>query len=307
MSMTKEQIDQWMRDCTLCPRQCHANRSAGQRGFCGETDCVRAARAALHFWEEPCFSGSAGSGAVFFSGCSLRCIYCQNRSIAFGEQGQTLSLERLSEIFLELQAKGAANLNLVTAGHFLPQVAYSLEQAKRQGLRLPVVYNTGGYEEANSLKLLEGLVDIYLPDLKYRAPETASACANAPDYFAKATAAIAEMFRQTGRPVFDTASGMMRRGVLVRHLVLPGYLGESKRILRYLHGTYGNDIYVSIMNQYTPLRDASLPPPLDRRLLDEEYQKILSFAERIGIEQGFYQDAGTAEECFIPPFDLEGL
>ena len=296
-----------MSDCTLCPRKCHANRLAGQTGFCGQTGSVKAARAALHFWEEPCISGNTGSGTVFFSGCNLQCVYCQNHALSLGESGRIISSERLAEIFLELQEKNAANINLVTAGHFLPQVILSLKLAKRQGLILPVVYNTGGYEEAHSLRLLDGLVDIYLPDLKYHSANLAARYSGAPDYFEKACSAIAEMFRQVGRPVIDPDTGLMRRGMIVRHLLLPGQSGDSKRILRYLHNTYGNDIYVSIMNQYTPVTGIPLPPELSCRISETEYQKILSFAERIGIERGFFQEGDTAKESFIPPFDLEGI
>ena len=307
MRTTLENVHNLMRDCALCPRQCHVNRLAGQVGFCGQTADIRAARAALHFWEEPCISGSCGSGTVFFSGCGLQCVFCQNRSIALGETGRVVSPERLSEIFLELQEKGAANINLVTAGHFLPQTVYSLELAKEQGLTIPVVYNTGSYEEVNSLCMLEGLVDIYLPDLKYYSPELSEKYSQAPDYFEKASAAIREMFCQVGRPVFDHDTGLMRRGVIARHLLLPGQSKDSKRILRYLHETYKNDIYVSIMNQFTPLAEATLPEELKRCITVPEYEKILSFAEKIGIEQGFYQEGETAKESFIPPFDLEGI
>ena len=307
MNITLETIDKLMQDCTLCPRRCHADRRSGRPGFCGQGAEVTAARAALHFWEEPCISGSCGSGTVFFSGCSLQCVYCQNHQIALGKTGRAISLERLAEIFLELQEKRAANINLVTAGHFLPQVAYSLELAKRQGLTLPIVYNTGSYEEVSSLRLLDGLVDIYLPDLKYRSPELSAKYSNAPDYFEKASAAIEEMVHQTGTPIFDPYTGLMKRGVIVRHLLLPGQSKDSKQILRYLYSTYKNDIYVSIMNQFTPLTNADLPLELNRRITTMEYEKILSFGERIGIEQGFYQEGETAEESFIPPFDCEGI
>ena len=307
MKMTLKMIDDLMSDCTLCPRQCHVDRRAGKIGFCGQTDQIRAARAALHFWEEPCISGGCGSGAVFFSGCSLQCTYCQNRSIALGKTGRPITLQRLTDIFLELQEKGAANINLVTAGHFLPQIAYSLELAKQKGLQIPVVYNTGSYEEPASLRMLEGLVNIYLPDLKYHSPESAEKYSHAPDYFEKAIAAIAEMFRQVGKPVFDRKTGLMKSGLIVRHLLLPNHSGDSKHVLRYLHDTYKNDIYVSIMNQFTPLEDARLPEELNRRITEAEYEKILSFSERIGIEQGFYQEGHTAEESFIPTFDCEGV
>lgn len=307
MSMTPEKITSYMSDCTLCPRRCHANRAAGQTGFCGQTAQLRAARAALHFWEEPCISGDCGSGTVFFSGCSLQCIFCQNHEIALGESGKVISVERLSQIFLELQEKGAANINLVTAGHFIPQVCRALELSKADGLSIPIVYNTGSYEETASLRLLEGLVDIWLPDLKYFSGDLSARYSSAPDYFQVATAAIAEMFRQTPAAVFDSGTGLMRRGIIVRHLMLPGQAADSKKILRYLHTTYGDAIYISIMNQYTPLAGVSGLPELNRRVTPEEYRRVLDFADRIGIENGFMQEDGTAAESFIPPFDYEGI
>lgn len=302
-----KQIDTLMSNCTLCPRRCHADRTAGKRGFCGQTAAVTAARAALHFWEEPCISGSSGSGTVFFSGCSLQCVFCQNHSIALGENGHEISLERLGEIFLELQQKDASNINLVTPTHFIPQICYALFLAKENGLHLPVVYNTSGYEEVSALRLLDGLVDIYLPDFKYVSSELSKEYSHAADYFEKASAALAEMYRQVGKPVFDSENGMMKRGIIVRHLLLPGQTKDSKKVLRYLHSTYGNEIYVSIMNQYTPLPHVSHIPALNRRVTDEEYGRVLDFAERIGIEQGFLQEGETAQESFIPAFDGEGL
>lgn len=317
-------LTQSMSDCILCPRRCHVNRLAGQVGFCGQTSTLTAARAALHFWEEPCISGTKGSGTVFFSGCNIRCVFCQNHNIAIGKTGQAVSLERLSDIFLELQEKGANNINLVTPTHFTPQIACALERAKQQGLVLPIVYNTGSYEEVDTLRRLERLIDIYLPDLKYFSPELSHRYSNAGDYFEKATAAIAEMYRQVGSPILSDGSvpntmktcmnnnliqesPLMKRGMIVRHLILPGQTKDSKKILRYLHETYGNDIYVSIMNQYTPLPHVQDIPDLNRKVTDEEYRRILTFAERIGIERGFLQEGDTAAESFIPAFDGEGL
>lgn len=296
-----------MADCTLCPRDCHANRLAGRTGFCGQTAALTAARAALHYWEEPCISGTGGSGAVFFSGCCLQCIFCQNRSVALGETGKEITVDRLSEIFLELQAQGASNINLVTAGHFIPQVCQALELSKSRGLRLPIVYNTGSYEKVSSLRLLEGLVDIYLPDLKYFSPELSAAYSHAPDYYTCAATAIREMFRQVGAPILDPASGLMKRGMIVRHLVLPGQTGDSKKILRSLHETYGNDIYISIMNQYTPLEQVTEIPGLNRLVTEAEYTRVLDFADRIGISLGFRQEGGTTQESFIPKFDGQGV
>lgn len=307
MSVKPDLISDLMSDCTLCPRRCHVNRLSGETGFCGQTAELNAARAALHYWEEPCISGTTGSGAVFFSGCNLQCIFCQNHGIAIGKSGRSISLERLTDIFLELQDKGAANVNLVTGTHFIPQIALALSSAKSLGLTIPVVYNTGSYEEPASLRLLEGLVDIYLPDLKYYSAELSSKYSHADDYFPKAAAAIAEMFRQTGSPVIDPETGLMRRGIIVRHLLLPGQTRDSKKVLRYLYETYKNDIYVSIMNQYTPLEHVAKLPSLNRRVTREEYDRVLVFAERLGIEQGFYQEGETAGESFIPEFDGEGL
>lgn len=295
-------------DCTLCPRECHADRNAGQTGYCGQTAQLTAARAALHFWEEPCLSGTNGSGAVFFSGCNLRCIYCQNYEIAQGQSGREITTPRLTDIFLELQEKGAHNINLVTPSHFVPQIITALRTAKKQGLSIPVIYNTSGYEKAETLRLLDGLVDIYLPDLKYCDTALSGRYSHAPDYFEKAAAAITEMVRQVGVPLFvDGEDSLMLRGVIVRHLLLPGCGRDSRRVLRYLHETFGNDIYVSIMNQYTPLSQVSGIPALNRRVSDEEYGQVVDYAIRIGIENGFIQEGETASESFIPPFDYEGI
>lgn len=266
-----------------------------------------AARAALHFWEEPCISGTKGSGTVFFSGCNLRCIFCQNYEIALGKWGKEISLNRLADIFLELQAAGAHNINLVTPTHYIPQIRCALIKAKTMGLTLPIVYNTGSYEKVSSLRLLEGLVDIYLPDLKYFSSTLSLSYSHAADYFEVATAAITEMFRQVGKPQFDNQTGLLKKGIIVRHLLLPGQTKDSKKILRYLHETYRNDIYVSIMNQYTPLPQVASIPELNRKITAEEYAKVLRFAEALGIEQGFLQEGDTADESFIPPFNYEGI
>ncbi len=298
--------------CALCPRACRVDRTAGQKGRCHVDAQIRVARAALHMWEEPCLSGRSGSGAVFFSGCALGCIFCQNREIASGKAGLVISEARLSEIFLELQEKGANNINLVTAGHYVPQVIRALACAKSQGLRIPIVYNSSGYEKAETLRQLEGLIDIYLPDLKYLTPELAAAYSHAPDYPQYAMEAISEMVRQQPQAEFmpedrTEASPIMRRGVIVRHLLLPGHVREAKKVVGYLHETYGDQIYISMMNQYTPMSEKFADPNLNRRVTNREYERLLDYAAEIGVENGFYQEGATADESFIPKFDYEGV
>ena len=264
------------------------------------------ARAALHMWEEPCISGTKGSGAVFFSGCTLRCVFCQNYEIAEGICGREITSERLEQIFLELQEQGAANINLVTATHFLPAVIPALQSARNQGLRIPVIYNTGGYERPETVKMLDGLVDVWLPDFKYMDPELGAMYSHAKDYPQKAASALAAMVEQTGSCIFDE-DGYIQKGVIVRHLILPGHTRDSRRILGYLHETYGNKIYISVMNQYTPLSQVAGLPPLNRKVTRREYQRVLDEALELGIEQGFFQEGETAEESFIPLFNYEGL
>lgn len=298
-------IEQYMRDCILCPRQCHVDRLRGENGFCGQSSRIKAARAALHMWEEPCLSGENGSGTVFFTGCTLGCVYCQNHQIADGTVGKNISVRRLAGIFLELQGQNALNINLVTACHFVPQVVAALKLAKKQGLMLPVVYNTSGYERVETLKLLEGYVDIYLPDFKYMDSGTAKKYSFAEDYPQIAEEALAEMVRQTGEPEFSR--NQMTKGVIVRHLVLPGMVDDSKNVIRYLYETYGDQIYISIMNQYTPMPGLGKYPELNRKITEEEYDEVVDYAISIGVENGFIQEGDTAEESFIPSFDITGI
>ena len=292
--------------CALCPRKCFADRKNGQRGFCGGNDKVKVARAALHFWEEPCISGESGSGTVFFSGCTMRCIFCQNREISRGEAGKEISVERLAEIYLELQSKGANNINLVTPMHYAPQITAAIDIARNNGLSLPIVWNTGGWELRESVSAVRDYADIWLTDLKYFDNNLAEKFSNAPKYFDTASAALHQMVEQTGEPVFDD-SGMMKRGIIVRHLMLPGHLDDTKKVIKYLWDTYGNSIWISIMNQYTPLCSDERYPELLRKVSDTEYNEAIDYACDLGIENAFIQEGGTAEESFIPPFDLEGV
>ena len=291
--------------CSLCPRMCNIDREV-TTGYCGVKQTLRVARAALHFWEEPCISGEEGSGAVFFTGCNLRCVFCQNYQIARAEQGKEITVERLSEIFLELQEKKANNINLVTATHYVTQVVEALKMAKAQGLHIPVVYNCGGYETVETLKLLEGLVDIYLPDFKYVDSERAKRYSHAENYPEAAKTALAEMVRQQPRAEFDER-GMMKKGVIVRHLMLPGGIKDSKAVVKYLYETYGNQIFVSLMNQYTPLPHVTDYPEINRKLKKFEYDRLVDYAIALGVENGFIQEGETAEESFIPAFTNEGV
>ena len=292
-----------VKNCNICPRKCGADRTCGT-GYCGQGAEIKIARAAPHYWEEPCISGERGSGTVFFSGCSLRCVYCQNADIAHGGFGKEISCERLCEIFFELAEKGVHNINLVTPTHFTPQIREAIIMAKSRGFLLPFVYNCGGYESVETLRTLEGLIDIYLTDFKYMSSARAKKYSAAENYPETAKAATAEMVRQTGEPVFS-ADGLMKRGTIVRLLILPEGMLEAKSVLRYLHRTYGGRIYISIMNQYTPM--AGVPyPELARKITEREYDGIINFAIDEGITKAFIQEGGTAEESFIPPFDLTG-
>ena len=302
----QEELQTMLKDCHLCPRNCGVDRLAGQKGFCGVDAGIMVARAALHMWEEPCIPGKEGSGAVFFSGCSLGCVFCQNRTISKGQSGKVITVERLAELFLDLQGQKANNINLVTAGHFLPQVREALILAKEQGLTIPVVYNSSGYEKAEMLRYLDGLVDIYLPDLKYLEADLAGKYSHAKDYPEVAMKALEEMVRQVGMPEFDER-GMMKKGVIVRHLLLPGHVRNSKKVLEYLYGTYGDQIYISLMNQYTPMPAMKDDPQLSRKVTDREYDRLLDHAISLGVTNCFIQEGETAKESFIPEFNGEGV
>lgn len=301
-----DSTEAFLKNCRLCPRNCGVNRLAGQRGYCGTDAGIKVARAALHMWEEPCISGREGSGAIFFSGCSLGCDYCQNRSISRGERGREVTVEDLAEIMLKLQNRRANNINLVTAGHYAPQIAGALRLAKKKGLGIPVVYNSSGYEKPETLQMLSGLVDVYLPDFKYLSSDLAKKYSHAGDYGEQVKAALEEMVRQAGGPRFD-GRGIMTGGVIVRHLLLPGHVEEAKRVVEYLFKTYGNQIYISLMNQYTPMPAMDGDPLLSRRVTRREYDRLTDYSLSLGLEQGFIQEGETAGESFIPEFDGEGV
>ena len=297
------------KECRLCPRQCHVNREK-KKGDCHTGAQILVARAALHMWEEPCISGENGCGAVFFSGCSLGCVFCQNRAISGGQTGKAVSVERLVQIFFELKEAGAHNINLVTPDHYIPDVRKAVLQAKKLGIGIPFIYNCSGYVRAESLRLLESVVDVYLPDFKYWESETAIKYSKAPDYPMYAREAIEEMVRQVGACSFFE-NGMIEKGVIVRHLLLPGKVREAKKIVQYLYETYGDTIYVSLMNQYTPGADAgerfSDFPQLQRKVTKREYDRLIQYALQLGVTNAFVQEGQTASESFIPSFDLEGV
>ncbi len=295
------------RSCHLCPRACGVDRTLGRTGYCRMPATVYAARAALHMWEEPCISGEQGSGAVFFSGCTLGCVFCQNHEIARGLSGKEISAGKLSDIFLDLQAKGANNINLVTPDHFAPDIAEAARLAREKGLTLPFVCNCSAYMSETAFDIFKDFIDIWLPDFKYVSPAIAGRYANAPDYPAAAKKALLAMYRQCGDPVFDD-EGMMRRGMIVRHLLLPGCLEDSKAVIRDLYETFGDHIYISIMNQFTPIA-ASLTrfPELNRQVTEAEYEALVDYAIDLGVENGFIQEGSTVSESFIPAFDNTGI
>lgn len=295
-----------LKSCKLCPRNCKIDRLNNKIGFCKATDKLKVARAALHFWEEPCISGEKGSGTVFFSNCTLKCVFCQNNDISECSAGKEISIERLSDIFLELQHKGALNINLVTPTHYVPQIIEGLKIAKNKGLNLPIIYNSSGYENIETLRYLKGYIDVYLPDLKYFSNKYSLKYSNAKDYFNFAIKAIDEMVKQVGDIQFDK-NGIIKKGVIVRHLLLPGLLFDSKKILDYLHKTYDDKIYISIMNQYTTLAHVENYPEINKKISEKYYNTIIDYAISIGIQNAFIQEEGTAKESFIPAFDYEGV
>lgn len=306
--------------CNLCPRKCNSKRINGENGYCNSPYKLKIARASLHMWEEPCISGDSGSGAVFFCGCNLGCVYCQNREISRGGSGKEIEIEELSEIFIKLQLQGTNNINLVTPTHYIDGIIKAIDMAKSQGLIIPIVYNTGSYESVETLKRLEGRIDIYLPDLKYYDDKRAIKYSKAPNYFNVAMDAIKEMYRQVGRNQFDE-NGMMKKGVIVRHMILPEGTKDSKNVVKALYGEFGDNVYLSIMSQYTPVMDRigaeqkafhgdnyresnrESYSELFRKVTKREYNKVVDYCIELGIENAFIQEGDAALESFIPEWD----
>lgn len=291
-----------MEKCELCPRKCGVDRQKN-KGFCRVSDKITLGRAGLHFWEEPCISGYGGSGTVFFSGCNMGCVFCQNMTLSRGETGKEITVTRLREIFCELIDQGADNINLVTPTHFVPEIVKALSAER---LPVPVVYNTSSYEEVSTLKMLEGLVDIYLPDLKYKDGALSRLLSKAPDYYEKAVPAIREMLRQSGECVFDD-EGMLLKGTIIRHLVLPGYLSNTYDIIDTFAEDFNGKAMFSLMSQYTPPKTRLGIESLNRRLTEEEYEKAVDYMYLSGIEDGFLQELSSAKEEYTPEFNLYGV
>ncbi len=308
--------------CDLCPWRCGVNRRGGERGLCGAADELVVARSALHMWEEPPISGESGSGTIFFSHCTLRCLYCQNTLIAHGQTGRAVSIERLADMCLELQDQGALNVNMVTPTHYAPQIRAAVALARSRGLSLPIVWNTSGYETVKAIRENDGTVDVYLTDFKYASAELGKRYSHVPDYPERALTALDAMLESVGPLRFDSYRGEQRlvRGVIVRHLMLPGCLEDSKNIVRLLHECYGSDIRMSLMNQYTPVLATAVQegsvraakaleacPELSGHVSEDEYMELLDYADLIGIEDYFWQEGGACEESFIPSFDCTGV
>lgn len=302
-----------LNECTLCYRNCKINRNENKVGYCKASDKVMIARAALHLWEEPPISSGNGSGTVFFSHCNFNCVFCQNHDISQGHSksdcsvsGIEVSIERLCDIFLELQDQGANNINLVTPTHYVPQIIEALKLAKNKGLKLPILYNTNGYDSIETIKSLEKYIDVYLPDFKYFNDKYAIKYSKAPGYAENALKVIDEMVKQTGEPKFDS-NGHITKGVIVRHLMLPGLLFDSKKVIDLLYNRYGDNIYISIMNQYVPMFNACDYPEINKKLNPKHYDSIINYAAELGVTKGFIQESGANTEEFVPLFNLEGV
>lgn len=292
-------MEELLNNCNLCPRNCNVNRNKNELGYCMASNKIAIGGYHLHEWEEPPLTGKYGSGTIFFSHCNLRCVYCQNYDISFRNQGEEITTERLANIMLELQSLSAANINLVTPTHYIPLIKESIIIAKNKGLTIPIVYNTSGYEKEETLKLLEGLIDIYLPDFKYYNNELGK-YSSVKDYFSVADSALKEMYRQVGKPRYNK-EGLLQKGVIVRHLVLPNNYEDSKNIITYLYKNYKNNIIYSIMNQYTITRKLKYPE-LNQKVDNNEYDKLIDYAYEIGVRNCFIQEEESQNESFIPKF-----
>ena len=293
-----------LKNCCLCPRKCGINRYE-QKGYCGANNKLKIAHYSLHMWEEPVISGDTGSGTIFFSNCNMKCMYCQNKKISLDGYGKYTSLKRLEEIMMELQDKGANNINLVTPTHYVPQIAKVLKRIKNKSLNIPVVYNTSSYENVGTLMMMNNLVDIYLADLKYYDDELALKYSFCTDYFETATMAIDEMYRQVGG-LQVSEDGLLKKGLIVRVLILPDHIEDAKNIINYLYKTFGDSIIISIMNQFTPVNKCKYDN-LNRKVTDEEYNEVIDFAAELGIVNAFVQEGDAAEESFIPDFDKNNI
>mgnify|MGYP005947016171 FL=1 len=295
-----------LENCTLCMRNCNVNRNKGIKGVCNSTNSIRIARAALHFWEEPCISGKSGSGTVFFSNCNLKCVFCQNYKISSEGFGTEITIDRLAEIFLELQDKGANNINLVTPTHFVPQIIESLKIAKNKGLNLPIIYNTNSIDTLDTIKTLNGYIDVYLPDFKYFEDKYALKYSKIKGYSKNVLEVIDEMVKQVGNPKFNE-DGIIVKGVIVRHLLLPGLLFDSKKIIDAIYKKFEDSVYISLMNQYTPMYNAKMYPEINKSINEKTYDSIVNYALSIGVRNGFIQESGTDSEEFVPNFNNEGV
>ena len=297
--------DNLLEKCMLCNRKCGVNRLEGKTGICNATSEIQIARAALHMWEEPPISGQNGSGAVFFSNCNFKCVFCQNHVISQEHLGKSISIQRLSEIFLELQAQKANNINLVTPTHYIPQIKEALEIAKKNGLTLPIVYNTNGYDSLEAIKSLDGYIDIYLPDYKYFNDKYAMKYSKVSNYSQNILPVLKEMYRQVGKPIFN--DGLMTKGMIIRHLMLPGLLFDSKKVIDSIYNNFNDDVYISIMNQYTPMYKACNYPEINKPLNPKHYNSLIEYAAFIGIKNGFIQDKSSSSKEFVPDFNLMGI
>ncbi len=296
--------------CNQCPRKCNVDRSVGtglETGFCGATNQLKVAKAFLHMWEEPCISGTQGSGTIFFSGCNLKCVYCQNYQISQDNFGKVISLDRLKQIIMELIAQGAHNINLVNPSHYTEALKQVLNDLKKSGeLSVPVVYNSSGYDTVETLKTLEGIVDVYLPDLKYSSVETAFKYSKAKDYPEVSKQAVLEMYRQVGSPELGE-TGIIQKGLIIRHLILPGHTKESISILNWISENFPKSIYVSLMSQYTPYYAVEKFPEINRPITRKEYDRVVDHLYKLGLEEGYVQERHSSDTQYIPDFNLEGV